>query len=219
MDQNTSLYGVIPQAFDHTHLDRLVEVFDRLPNQLNSGAVSKAYTNGIDSQHPLYPWICRQILPTIEQKLGVQCKIRVAMYLKEFIPWTVHSDYQKNDEFPGYAFLIPIDWDGPAGSHTHTVIFNEKSKTNVEDYIKTADIKNPMAENIVNDLCSHESPEVLKFLTLATVARWRKGDLIYWDRELLHSSDNFLSNGISSKRALVIFSEKPHHDPAVVSTK
>jgi len=34
---------------------------------------------------------------------------------------------------------------------------------------------------------------------------WQKGDLIAWDRNLLHCSDNFSAGGMKQKTALVLF--------------
>lgn len=206
-------YGQIGSVFSLDEISKLVSVFDRLPDQLNSAASQgknyvRAYTNGIDKNHLLYKWVCNQVCDKIEKYTGLSCHIHVAMYLKEFDPWQVHTDYIKGDSSPGYAFLIPIGWDGPEQSSTHTIIFNEQSTTNLLDYLETSGPKNPNAVDLADSLCSHIDRDVLEKLTLAIAARWNPGDLIYWKRDLLHSSDNFISSGITQKRAIVIFTSE-----------
>ena len=38
-----------------------------------------------------------------------------------------------------------------------------------------------------------------------TIYEWEIGDMLVWDRSLIHSSDNFLINGIIEKTAIPLF--------------
>lgn len=202
-----SQFGIVPELFTSQDLVTATRILSLLPDAKNTNEYH-AYTNGIDKNHPLYKWCVNFFKPRIEQALNYKFEITVMMLLKEYVPWKVHTDYHKGDLRPGLAFLIPLEWEGPEESRTHTVIFNERSKTTLVDYIKTAQPTNCNSKDLVRNLCSHVPSKDLEFLTLALAARWERGGLIYWDRELLHSSDNFLANGITSKKAIVIFSEK-----------
>ena len=61
------------------------------------------------------------------------------------------------------------------------------------------------AKELHNTLCSHESVEHLEYVSLKDAYQWIPGSIIYWGGKLLHSSDNFLVNGITEKQALVFF--------------
>lgn len=167
---------------------------------LNEGNIKKAFTIGLDkSKHA----ILKKILDSyLIPKIG-NYNIFVAMYLNEFYPWAIHTDYPKGDNLPGYAVLIPLET-----INTHTVIFNEECKTDFEDYKKN----NSKVENnclyLAQTLLSHCNIRDLEYVSLKESVSWEEGKLIIWDRKLLHSSDNFMQNDIKNKRALVIFTTK-----------
>jgi hypothetical protein len=205
-------FGHAANVFDASELTMLSALLKSLPNQLNEtdgSPHSSAYTNGIDVHHQFYDWLVSCVQHKIESATGVSCNIHVAMYLNEFNPFPVHSDYDKGDPCPGYAFLIPIDWQGPASTQTHTVIFNEiYHGRQPKKYLSALPEKSPNASDLADNLCSHIDAELLKKLSLALAVPWNSGDVIYWHRSLLHSSDNFLASGITSKTALVVFTSE-----------
>lgn len=203
-------FGVVKNVFDSSELSDLLSMFQSLPKQANdhhSQDQIKAYTNGIDTKHIFYNWLVSKVKQKIESATGIGCDIHVAMYLQEFLPWGVHSDFVKGDAIPGYAFLIPLDWTGPADSKTHTIIFNESYEgLQTKQYLYSLSSKTPNAAYLSETLCSHCDYNLLERLTLGLAAPWHAGDVIYWHRTLLHSSDNFLQSNISQKTAIVIFS-------------
>jgi hypothetical protein len=123
------------------------------------------------------------------------------MFLEEFAPWTVHSDFFKNDNKPYYALLIPLKFDS---KDTHTVVFNELGDK--EEWKEKLDVdKNYPYTTRELELLSHVNPAILTKLSLQRFYKWRTGELIAWDRNLLHASDNFLLGGLEQKTALVMF--------------
>ena len=44
-------------------------------------------------------------------------------------------------------------------------------------------------------------------ISIETIFPWKKGSLLIFDRGKLHCSDNFLANGLPSKRGFVIWTE------------
>ena len=51
---------------------------------------------------------------------------------------------------------------------------------------------------------SHQPYEDLKDLEIHTAYKWKLGDVLVWDRTLIHSSDNYLINGVDHKISIPI---------------
>jgi len=64
------------------------------------------------------------------------------------------------------------------------------------------------AQDLVETVMSHETADRLQHVSLQGIYVWRLGSVIFWDRRLLHASDNFLASGITEKRALVLFTHQ-----------
>ena len=68
------------------------------------------------------------------------------------------------------------------------------------------------AENIKLDdyekYMTHQPFEDCKGLEIDSALSWEPGALLMWDRVRIHSSDNFLKNGIISKTCIALFSSK-----------
>jgi hypothetical protein len=198
--------GKVSNFINSSKLKMLLDMFESLPDEANAGEF-RAYTNGISKGHQFYDFINTQLCNDLIKLTGTNMSITIAMLLKESVPWSVHTDYQKGDQNPGMAFLIPISWNGPENSFTHTVIFNEESTESFESFQKTAEKKVLNATHLRDNLCGHISTEKLEYISLLEAYQWNPGDLIFWDRKLLHCSDNFLKQNITQKTAIVIFTE------------
>jgi len=86
------------------------------------------------------------------------------------------------------------------------VIFNEESQVDFDNgYINTHETLEKNARYLYNDLCSHCDEHKLGYVSVRNIYKWHPGSVIYWDRKLLHCSDNFLRNNIKTKIGLVIF--------------
>lgn len=185
------------QSFlDEKEINILLKFYNLLPKELNSGVDKQAYTTGFKVDT-----IPIKDFKTRLKNIFGECKVTVSMFLEEFDPWSVHSDYFKGDKNPYYAVLIPLDYQDMSA---HTVIFNELG---VED-----DWKDKLTANSsynYNDreirLLSHIDNGLLKKLSIDKICKWKKGNIIAWHRNLLHSSDNFPIDGPNKKTALVLF--------------
>ena len=60
-------------------------------------------------------------------------------------------------------------------------------------------------KKIYEKYLSHQPYEDLTDLVIDTIYEWEIGDMLVWDRSLIHSSDNFLINGIIEKTAIPLF--------------
>lgn len=184
------------QENSFSQLEKLIEK-TTVEKTLNDG-IKKAYTTGIDSK---FNQIIKSIL-SIEPVIG-DYEIHVSMLLEEFTPWVIHTDYNKGDDNPGYAVLIPLET-----VDSNTVIFNEECLDDFELYKKTNTHKENNASSLKSSILSHIDKEDLKYVSVKSIEKWEKGKLIVWDRKLLHTSDNFLQNNIETKRAFVMFTSK-----------
>jgi hypothetical protein len=161
-----------------------------------------AYTNGFQKKDLIYPFIKKKVLERLEQLFDRPLNLVHGMILKEKTPRRIHTDYQKQDTNPDLAILIPLN---NTLINTHTVIFNELCMDSFDNYkLKNTQLVNN-AKGMHDNLMSHESEENLKYVSLRNFYCWNPGSVIYWDRKLLHASDNFLQNDVLEKTALVLF--------------
>jgi hypothetical protein len=194
--------GQLMNVFHPDEIQSLKSSLCKLKDTKNTGREFKAYTNGIRSTDLIYPFIKKKVLDRIETLLNRPINLTQGMLLKENTPWKIHTDYLKYDTTPDLGILIPLN---NTMIDTYTVIFNECCTTNFDEYI----LNNPKlinnATNIYSNLMSHETVERLEYVSLLGSFSWVPGSLIYWDRKLLHASDNFLKNNLTEKTALVLF--------------
>jgi hypothetical protein len=84
---------------------------------------------------------------------------------------------------------------------------------NQDGWIRSID--NPQVEGIVpgyhitqdqwQRYFNHESYDNLQGLTIEGLHKWQPRSMFYWDNTMLHCADNFLANGIKTKRSLMLF--------------
>ena len=69
-------------------------------------------------------------------------------------------------------------------------------------------IKKEFDRHLYDKYMTHQPYEDCSGLELDKAIGWEPGALIYWDRVRIHSSDNFLKNGIKSKTCIALFTSK-----------
>ena len=200
MIKNSS--GQILDLFDNSEIKFLCSILNKLPNAPNSQGHFHAYTNGFRSNSPIYPAIKKLVISKLEKYLDVTFTHVEGMLLKESKPWLIHTDYNKKDFCVDLAILVPLN---AALINTHTVVFNKESTDSFNQFCMNNKPLDYNAKELHNTLCSHESVEHLEYVSLKDAYQWIPGSIIYWRGKLLHSSDNFLVNGITEKQALVFF--------------
>jgi len=198
----SSQAGQILDIFSTAELEQLDSTLEKLKNFPNRGKKFQAYTNGFKPNDLIYPFIKRNVLDKIKKMLNQDLKLTHGMHLKEHLPWGIHTDYVKEDQNPGLAVLIPLNRDIIP---THTVVFNEHCTDSFENYIINHDKVENNSVDLHQDIMSHETIDRLEYVSIHGIYKWHPGSIIYWDRKLLHSSDNFLINGLTKKTALVLF--------------
>ena len=159
--------------------------------------LKKAYTNGLGE-------VDVKLLENTFKEYLVNEKIYKAMVLVEFIPWNIHTDYNKGDDNPAKAILIPA-----YTQNTNTIVFNEVlTKTGAEAMRLLPKVKNHVTEELYQKHLTHILWEDAQRVSIKEVFSWEKGKAVTWDRNLLHTSDNFKKNNLDSKIALVIFTKR-----------
>lgn len=194
-------YGQIKDVFATDEIERIVQVLTRLP--VESGA-DMAYMSGFAANDFVYPFVKKLILDKLEKHLG-ELKLSWGMLLYAHRPWPIHTDYPKGDTNPALAILIPLN---TVELYTHTIIFNEESTVPFEEYIIHNKFVDNNAAHLQQTVCQHETHENLSAVSLAEMYLWTPGSVLFWDRKLLHCSDNFIANSIKEKKALVIFTHE-----------
>jgi len=205
--------GVIDNFFTETELDPVIKYLSNLKSAFS-------YGNGIDATNSLYPWFVKKCFNKIQETFGKDLILNRVTYLNDGVPISLHSDYYQMDGkgTPKFAILIPvsINNDRSFKNKVHTVVFNETNEFsnkenklttlqwNKESWYRTRSIKENNAMQYRDEYLGHISSEDLECLTVHTIAEWKFGSLIYWDSSLLHTSDNFTRNNVTSKQALVL---------------
>ena len=97
-------------------------------------------------------------------------------------------------------------------------LVNEKFKEYINSLSKSKRYNTRTDKHIVNNndfdkndyekYMTHQPYEDCKSLEIDKVLSWEIGNLMYWDRTRIHSSDNFLINNVISKTCLAFFTSK-----------
>ena len=197
----SNIAGQFLDIFQPEEIQQLLDILTKLKAAPNTGKF-KAFTNGFQPTDLIYPFIKHKVLSRLETLFDRPIFLSHGMLLNEKEPWAIHTDYPKGDTHPDMAILIPLN---SLPINTHTVIFNEfcTDHFNIFKFNNKKLLDN--ATDIHNSLMSHELIENLEYVSFQGAYQWIPGSIIYWDRKLLHASDNFLQNDILEKTALVLF--------------
>jgi hypothetical protein len=188
--------------FQPDEISSILTQLSKLKNTPNTGGVFKAYTNGFQKTDLIYPFIKKKVLEKLELVFDCPINLMHGMLLKAKTPWVIHTDYVKGDTNPDMGILIPLN-NQPLD--THTVIFNESCTDSFKTYKSNNSKLSNNAADMHETIMGHEQIENLEYVSLLGAFPWTPGSVIYWDRKLLHASDNFLKNNITEKTALVLF--------------
>ena len=182
-------FKITPQQQDF--VDSIIEKYQRKTDK-NTGQFF-AYTNGLS------PEDIELVQDAFSEHLKNE-QIHQAMVLVAITPWPIHTDYQKGDDKPAKAVLVPYQT-----QKTNTIVFNE---LNLGDPIlDMPDIDNSVSEEFHHKYLTHCSPEAYKKVSLKEIFKWQRGHAVTWDRKNLHASDNYLKNSVEKKIALVFFTK------------
>lgn len=205
MLKNTDSVGQVFNVFDQQEIDLILKILNTIKD---SKVTNHAYANGFTKKDVVHKAIERVVCQKLESVLKHKVNVHLGMLLKEDNPWLIHTDYDKGDQDPALAYLIPLEIFPNASYKTSTIIFNEECTTTFAEFMKHSPKLERNARHIFDQHYSHGIKECLDYVSTQFIAEWQLGSVIYWDRKLLHTSDNFLKNGVTEKRALVLFCSK-----------
>lgn len=178
-------------------VDSIIEKYQHRTDANKIGPFA-AYTNGLSPEDIVL--LQDAFSECLEFDVYPNEQIHQAMVLVAINPWPIHTDYQKGDERPAKAVLIPYQT-----QDTHTIVFNE---LNLGDPIlDMPDVDNSISEEFYHKHLTHCSPEARKKVSLKEKFAWQRGHAVTWNRTELHTSDNYLNNGVGKKVALVFFTK------------
>ena len=209
--------GIIGSFISDAELDGICDTLARLdPTTPKAGG----RCHGLDKKSKAYPWFKKVMLDRLKAAFDADLDLIFGMLLHSTKPFGVHSDHFELT-VPGKqfkSFLIPLDVDGSTDriDSAKTIIFNE-----IDEYAKmpvnpTALHLPPLARDAQSALdiwqqdLSHIPKDSAEVLSVKMSATWRKGDLIYWDSLLLHTSNDFIMNNCLYKECIVMHTYIPH---------
>ena len=159
--------------------------------------------------------LVRDILQSkLEKEFGPDLKVQQIHVFDCFDPYNVHSDIDSGGPplpeapFPAWTLIIPL-----FDVNSHTITFNEGSKIKQPSfYIQETE---PYSTHSIDNQThqkyfSHIPYDFFQWLTVDKIFPWKRGSLFAADRYKFHTSDNFLANGVSNKRAIIAWTSLPN---------
>ena len=113
-------------------------------------------------------------------------------------------DKKKNDEFLTYKnqkFFVDQTFKDYVTMLSKTKRYNLRTSDHITD-------NNNFNKNDYDKYMTHQPYEDCKSLIIDKALSWEPGCILSWDRVRIHSSDNFLKNGIKSKTCIALFTSK-----------
>jgi len=153
----------------------------------------------------------KSVRDILEPHLPKNIKVNHSKIIESFYPYELHTDvYAGGDDSSSdvqYTFIIPLD-----DYDSNTFVFNEYSyggSNEFEDFKKqyTGDLKLKISREDALRL-THLYPKDLLYLSLKEKFTWKKGNMLAFDRNCFHCSDNYLKTGHTSKRAIILWTVK-----------
>lgn len=182
------------------------------PNYLKDGEppVLNAIYYSFPFYHEMYKAAYDILQPKFQKHFG-DLYIGEIHVFDSFSPYMIHTDVESGIVANhAWTFIIPLD-----NYDSNTIVFKEGSlKKDMIDYIATHE---PYPESTIDEATyqkyfSHCPREYFKYLTIDEIFKWQKGSLFAASRYRHHTSDNFIANGLKTKRAIVAWTNTKKPD-------
>lgn len=190
-------------AIGRHNLDDATAYTDSGQNGRYSG---RAISNNIYWNYHQHPEIEKILTPKLQNFIKRPLRVTDAHILEAKLPYLIHTDYIHNNQgdTPEYTIIIPLD-----DYDSVTVCFNEWAEdSNDFELFKQSyqgDKKLKIDPKFVVNRLSHIHPKDIVYLTVNNTFEWRKGSVFAMDRRYFHCSDNFIKRGLSTKRAIILW--------------
>ena len=142
--------------------------------------------------------------------------------LESHFPYGIHTDATDVDVenytikpldgmLAAWTFIIPLE-----DYNSNTIIFDQSSEKYKGAYQwingTNPPILNSITEETYNKYFKNSVPhDELVYFSIEEIFPWKKGSLSAAPRQKFHCSDNFLNNGITEKRAIVMWTTVPNN--------
>ena len=176
------------------------------------------WCHGLDKHNKAYPWFSKMVLQPLRNRFHPRLDLIYGMLLHSTNPFAVHADHFATPTLGKQykSFLVPLNVDGAPDLcyGSKTIIFDQTDELNRISPNPTAahlPLLSPeiSAMSIVDDL-THIPEATAEVLSVKLSATWHKGDLIFWDSLLLHTSSDFRSKGYRFKECIVLHTYIPN---------
>jgi hypothetical protein len=211
----------------------LRQIFQKKIKWNEEGEISKYHGFGWDTEYgPMLKWLkikIDQMLPNWQLDFLALQEAIIPWKIHADIRWY-------SNQIPYKMMLIPVDVDPIAGPvspgewpETSTITFKQKNflsrykanstdgdfgNKNPDKWLRPID--DPCVENLINGYnitqeqwqkyFTHIPYDYFEGLEIESIFNWKPKSIIVWDNSALHCSDDFLSNGIKTKKSLMICS-------------
>jgi hypothetical protein len=159
--------------------------------------------------HPNAEYIRNTLGAVLEPIIGPFVSVK-SHILDSRLPWDVHNDYviecSQSQLKPYCVVMIPLQT-----VDAKTIFFNQSAE--YKEFGRYKEENPPIPDHVPhedwNSMLGHCRIKDRFWLSIDQVYNWQQGDLIVFDRRQWHSSDNFIDNGLSNKRAIILFTSYP----------
>lgn len=213
---------IIDDFFSQQEIDYLLSLLETYPDR-------NGKTIGIDPQIPNdtlereilsfdseseYEIAISMMRQKIDRWFGPEVIIGGWHILTSYFPYRAHSDalfgeygFDENN-YAAWTLVIPLD-----DYDSHTLLFDQYSFSTkfVPEYIKNLEPIDKITEYEYNKYLSLEAPESMRYFSIDSAFKWKKGRCFAASRYKFHGSDNFLQNGIPYKRGVIVWTAAPNN--------
>lgn len=188
--------GIIPNFVDDSTLAdwvKILKTFDEHNQHQIGGLDVIGASHGIDENNKRgYMWFNKVILSKLREHFDPNLGLVFGHYLNSCNAVRIHDDTfpdQIINGRPYISFLIPISVD------------NDNSLC---EYSSTITVKpGTMTDSEYQQYFTHEKETIKNKYAIDNVMTWCTGDLIWWNSEVYHASNNFRTTS-ESKQSIVI---------------
>jgi hypothetical protein len=212
---------IIDNFFTDSEVNYLLSLLEKYPEQ-------NGKTIGTDPQLP-YDMLEREVLAfgdepefesavammrqKIDRWFGPEVIIGGWHILTSYFPYRAHTDalfgeygFDENN-YAAWTLVIPLD-----DYDSHTILFDQYSFQTklVPEYVKTHEPLDIIDEYTYNKYLSLEALESMRYFSIDSIYKWKKAKCFAASRYKFHASDNFINNGITMKRGIVVWTAAPN---------